>query len=335
MLSSSLVLAQSKEKSGRIGVLPLPAIGFSPETRTYVGAVALLTYSPVDTLVRSSNAKLEFNYSQNRQSIFIAEWNLFSPHERWFIKGRLGYSLYPDQYFGIGVNSPKDGKTGFESTRQIAELSAFLKIRPFWFAGPVLRYIRYSDVKALTNARVYPELRDAEIQGLGVALLVDSRNSLLRPESGRYFFTQFVVHQFHERFQADARTYHRLGKATWANRLYLEQVWGSAPFFDLALYGGDAIVRGFFFGRYRAAQLSTLQTECRLEVYRKWGCTFFGGLGSLGQHPADISSLSLKWNTGIGIRFVVDPKEQTHLRLDYAIGSQGNSGFYISFGEAF
>lgn len=315
--------------------MPLPAIGFSPETRTYIGAVALLTYSPFDTIVRSSNAKLEFNYSQNRQSIFVAEWNIFTSQERWFIKGRLGYSLYPDQYFGIGINSPKDSKTGFESTRQIAELSAFLKVRPFWFAGPVLRYTRYADVKALANTRVYPELKDAEIKGLGIALLVDSRNSLLRPESGRYFFTQFVVHQFHERYQADARMYHRLGKATWANRLYLEQVWGAAPFFDLALYGGDAIARGFFYGRYRTSAFSTLQSEYRAGIYRKWGFTCFAGLGNLDNRVDQFRQQGLKWNAGLGLRFQVDPAERTNLRLDYAVGSQGSSGFYISFGEVF
>jgi hypothetical protein len=44
---------------------------------------------------------------------------------------------------------------------------------------------------------------------------------------------------------------------------------------------------------------------------------------------------SLKPNAGIGLRFLVDKNEDTHLRIDYAIGVERQSGLYISFGESF
>ena len=50
----------------RISVLPVPAFGYSPETKAYVGVVGLFTLRPADTLSRSSNAELEFNATMNR-----------------------------------------------------------------------------------------------------------------------------------------------------------------------------------------------------------------------------------------------------------------------------
>lgn len=32
---------------------------------------------------------------------------------------------------------------------------------------------------------------------------------------------------------------------------------------------------------------------------------------------------------------IIDKNERTNLRIDYAIGVQNQSGFYISFGESF
>jgi hypothetical protein len=48
-----------------------------------------------------------------------------------------------------------------------------------------------------------------------------------------------------------------------------------------------------------------------------------------------IENESFKPNAGFGFRFLVDKKENTNLRIDYAVGAQNQSGFYISFGESF
>jgi hypothetical protein len=42
-----------------------------------------------------------------------------------------------------------------------------------------------------------------------------------------------------------------------------------------------------------------------------------------------------KYNYGGGIRFLMDKEEHTNLRLDYAVGQDGNKGFYVVFGESF
>lgn len=49
----------------------------------------------------------------------------------------------------------------------------------------------------------------------------------------------------------------------------------------------------------------------------------------------NINNDSFKLNAGTGLRLLVDKNEGTNLRIDYAIGAQNQSGFYISFGESF
>ena len=73
------------KKDRKIKVLPVPAFGYSPETRAYVGAVALFTLDLYkDSLTRTSNAKVEFNYTWNKQSILEAQWSYFFKEEKWF-----------------------------------------------------------------------------------------------------------------------------------------------------------------------------------------------------------------------------------------------------------
>lgn len=57
----NVVKSQDKKK---VTVLPVPVIGYTPETNIYFGAVTLFTINNVhDSLTRTSNAKIEFNYT--------------------------------------------------------------------------------------------------------------------------------------------------------------------------------------------------------------------------------------------------------------------------------
>jgi hypothetical protein len=63
--------------------------------------------------------------------------------------------------------------------------------------------------------------------------------------------------------------------------------------------------------------------------------TAFGGLSNIYHNAQDFNIDHTKYNYGFGFRFLVDKKERTNLRMDYAIGKDGNNGFYVSFGESF
>jgi len=334
-LFSGFVAGQDSTK--KIKLLPVPTIGYSPETKTYIGAVTLFTIDLYkDSLTRTSNAKFEFNYTWNKQLILETEWNYFFKEEKWFTKGRIHYSEYPDYYYGIGSNTPESNKLLFNSNRFVFEANILRNLGGKLFIGPNLRFINYSNV-SYSSDLIYPELADQSTFGVGITLLRDSRNSLLTPTKGFYFNFNTGYNFSKSDYLAttlDIRYYKTWAdKYTWASRMINDFRFGKVPFYDYSFLGGDKFVRGYNYGRYRDKNLSSIQTEFRLPLVWKFGIATFGGISNLFANNFKINDS--KYNCGLGLRFLVDKHDKTNLRLDYAVGNDGNSGFYISFGESF
>ncbi len=334
-LFSGFVAGQDSTK--KIKLLPVPTIGYSPETKTYIGAVTLFTIDLYkDSLTRTSNAKFEFNYTWNKQLILESEWNYFFKDEKWFTKGRIHYSEYPDYYYGIGSNTPESNKLLFNSDRFVFEANILRNLSGKLFIGPNLRFINYSNVN-YSGDLIYPELADQSTFGVGITLLRDSRNSLLTPTKGFYFNFNTGYNFSKSDYVAttlDIRYYKTWAdKYTWASRMINDFRFGKVPFYDYSFLGGDKFVRGYNYGRYRDKNLSSIQTEFRLPLVWKFGIATFGGISNLFANNFKINDS--KYNYGLGLRFLVDKHDKTNLRLDYAVGNNGNSGFYISFGESF
>ena len=91
----------------------------------------------------------------------------------------------------------------------------------------------------------------------------------------------------------------------------------------------------YFYGRFRDNNLLILQTEFRSQIYRRFGYAIFGGISEVSSSLSGFTVNNVKPNYGVGLRFLIDRKEKINLRLDYGIGIDGQSGFYISFGESF
>ena len=324
----------------KIKILPVPAFGYSPETKTYLGAVTLFTINMYrDSITRTSNAKLEFNYSWNKQIILESEWNYLFRQEKWFTKGKIHFSKYPDLYYGIGPETPESNKLFFDSRRFILEASLLKNIGYKLFTGINLKYTDYSKVEAENNELIYPELIAASTFGIGYSLLKDTRNNLLTPTKGLYSYLNTTWHfakSNYLKFTFDLRYYKTWKeKFTLANRFINDVNTGNPPFYDRALLGGDKFVRGYYLGRYHDNNLSSLQSEFRFPAFWKIYLATFGGLSNIYSIENKFSIGKTKTNYGFGLRFLVDKTENTFLRLDYAIGQDNNDGFYISFGESF
>ena len=338
----SELLAGDSTKVRKVKVLPVPTIGYSPETSTYVGAVALFTIDLYqDNKTRTSNAKLEFNYTWNRQIITEIQWNYFFREEKWFTRGLIHISQYPDLYFGIGDNTPNENELKFESKRIIAEVDALKRIRGNLFIGLGFRYRNYANLSFYENSNPYSELKDDSNIGFKLLLLKDSRNNILNASHGNYL--DFInAHNFSEEYYSliglDFRKYLEMKyneSHVFAGRFYTSFILGDPPFYDFSLLGGDRYARGYFFGRFRDQHLTTLQAEYRLRLFWRIGLAGFGGLSMVYKDFGSINRNTFKPNGGLGFRFLVDKKENTNLRIDYAIGENGQDGFYITFGESF
>ena len=336
--------SQDSTITRKVGILPVPAFGYSPETKTYVGAVALFTIDLYSDRTRSSNAKVEFNYTWNKQSILETEWNYFFKEEKWFTNGLIHLSKYPDRYYGIGTETHEIDVQQFETNRVKTEISLLRKMKRSYMAGGELRFIDYSNTRLIgdTSPIFYPELTDRKVFGVSFITLIDRRNNLLTPTSGVYL--KFEAEQnfgksSNTRFSFDYRKYFKPFKKLqhtlsirWLNIVSA----GKPAYFDYTLFGGDKVARGYFYGRFRDQNLTTLQAEYRLKMFWRIGFAAFGGASLLFPTiPENWQMSYFKPNAGLGLRFLVDKKENTSLRFDYAIGQNGQNGFYISFGESF
>jgi hypothetical protein len=342
-ISINPTFGQDSLKTKKIKILPVPTIGYSPETKTYFGAVSLFTLNFYqDSLTRTSNASVEFNYTMNKQLIVETDWNYFFRAEAWFTRGVISFSKYPDLYYGIGANTPESNELKFESNRFVFDVDGLNNLWNNLFAGAGIRYINYSNLDFYENSNPYRELKGGDTFGLKLIILNDSRNNILNASAGNYMEIvnsyNFSNVGFYSIVGLDLRKYitpKYNEKHVFAGRLFTSMVLGDPPFYDYSIIGGDQFSRGYFFGRFRDLNMTTLQLEYRLNLFWRLGLAAFGGTSLICDDYTNINSNSFKPNGGLGLRFLVDKAENTNLRIDYAIGAEGQDGFYISFGESF
>jgi hypothetical protein len=335
--------AQDSLKTKKVKILPVPTIGYSPETKTYFGAVALFTLNFYqDSLTRTSNASVELNYTLNKQLILETDWNYLLRAEKWFTRGLIRFSKYPDLYFGVGSDAPEENELQFESNRFVFDVDGLKNLGSNLFAGGGIRYLNYSNLDFYENSNPYSELKEGETFGLKLIILNDSRNSILNASSGNYLEIvnsyNFSSVGFYSIVGIDLRKYitpKYNNKHVLAGRLFTSMGLGYPPFYDYSIMGGDKFSRGYFYGRFRDLNMTTLQLEYRLKLFWRIGMAAFGGSSLICDDFSNITGNSLKPNGGLGLRFLVDKAENTNLRIDYAIGTDGQNGFYISFGESF
>ena len=86
-----------------------------------------------------------------------------------------------------------------------------------------------------------------------------------------------------------------------AGRLYNSVVINTPAFYDYSILGGDRYVRGYFYGRYRDHNLSTVQAELRTPLLWRFGLAFIGGVSALYSDPANLNHV--RPNYGLGLRF--------------------------------
>ena len=81
-----------------------------------------------------------------------------------------------------------------------------------------------------------------------------------------------------------------------------------------------------------------LQAEYRRIIYKKWGAVGFAGTGSIwGNDNEGEEAFERNWlpSIGVGARYMVSLEKRINIRLDYAIGVDGNQGLYFGIMEAF
>lgn len=328
--------------------MAVPTLGSSPETSFYFGAVGLVDFRHrYDSTRRHSPAKLELTYTLNRQFIIGSEWTIADWEKKWILFGRNSWMRFPELFWGVGGNMPKDQEIQYSAYRLELNNSLYRSVGSDLLVGISQQFQQVYDLSVASEyseKEAKPLLSNGHSSGLGLGFLIDSRTNLLNPRPKEKYL-QLVGQRFNKLFGSqfsfwsldfDARYYLGISKKSLLAFQAISQFRSpGAPYRMLALLGGGNTFRGYYQGRYRDHGLFGFQSEFRW-YFSKWvGMTAFSGLGNTFSFQEKERAGELKWSNGLGLRILADPKGNSFLRMDFAYTRQGDFGFYFAFGEAF
>jgi outer membrane protein assembly factor BamA len=338
--------AVKKEKTS--GLAFLPVIFYTPETRWALGGGGLYYFrlTKDKTVSRPSNIAFTAVYTQRKQ--VDVEMNPDIYLKRGFhIQTTLQYSDFPDQFYGIGNTTTDEMEEPFTSKFWKLSIQALKQVGGPYNVG--LQYIfddtRLKEVAdgGILDSGTVTGSSGGTVSGLGYFMTYDSRDSIFYTTSGSFhqlsamaFGTAIGSDFTFSRFSLELRKYFRFShsRSLAFQSTFLFQS-GDPPFWRMGLLGGSNEMRGYYLGRYRDKNMVSLQAEYRwVPVWWRLGLVAFAGLGDVASTLGDFDLGNFKLVYGLGLRFVYDPKQRLHLRLDFGFG-QGTSGVYFTAGEAF
>lgn len=331
-------------------LLIYPIVAYSPETSVELGASVLyVAYAKHDTTNRLSEINGTAFYTINNQFGAIFDHALYSHHNNWFLLGKIKFQSFPLSYYGIGPVTPD---------KKLARVDAF----QFQFKERLLRKVRNNfyigletDIQHLGNVdfvgfdtTLYKKPYGHEGStnfGLGLGFLYDNRHNVLNVRKGFFSELAFIHYpsaigsdyEFTSVF-TDVRWFHPIRQRNvLAIQLAGQFSYGNPPFNQLALIGGESIMRGYYLGRFRDRNLVATQVEYRMLPFwfaKRWGASVFAGTGTVFNSFQTLKADHIVFAGGAGVRFQLFPRKDVWIRLDVAFTNEGN-GIYIFVGEAF
>ena len=334
-------------------LLVYPVVAFSPETSWELGFSSLYVYyanNDINNRLSEINA-FTFLTLKDQYGLWF-DHAIYSDKDKWFFLGRIRYQSFPLFYHGIGPDTPADYLARVEANQLVIKERVLKKVVKNVFVGLEFDYQR------LTNTDfVLPEFGDEFARplgadgssnlGIGIGLVHDDRHNVLNVRKG--IFSELAFLSYNDAWgsnfnfstiYSDTRYYRPMGKNNvFAAQLFGQFNSGDVPFNQLALLGGENIMRGYYFGRYRDNNQIASQVELRflplpLGFTNRLGFSVFGGAGTVFDKFDNFDTNGIVFSGGAGLRVLIFPKKDIWARLDYAVTREGN-GLYIFIGEAF
>lgn len=332
--------------------LVYPTIAYAPETSWEFGLSSVFVfYANRDTTNRLSEINGFTFVTLEKQYGVWFDHALYSQNNNWFSLGRLKFQSFPLLYYGIGANSPDEHIAQVNANLVQIKERVLRKVYKSLYAGLEVDYQQLSSVEFIPYRELLEEYplgsAGSSNLGIGAGILYDNRHNILNVRDG--FFSELAFLNYHHAWGSnhsftsiisDTRIYRPMNKRdVLAFQLLGQFNIGAAPFNQLAMLGGENIMRGYYLGRYRDNNQVAMQAEYRLlplpwSFTRRWGAAFFAGTGTVFNDVHTISRNNFVWSAGAGLRFLLFPKKDIFTRLDLAFTPEG-TGIYIFIGEAF
>jgi outer membrane protein assembly factor BamA len=326
----------------------IPFLYYTPETNVAFGGGGALTFrvGRKKTETRTSSVWAFGTYTLARQFQIVVKPEIYLSRDSFFLSGNLRYERTPQKFFGIGNDMPASAEEPYIPRVVTVELGVKKRFLGHFFAG-----IHYG-FEQMTMEKVEPggQLDEGEIpgsrggllSGFGVSLDWDTRDAVIFPRKGVYL--QFAADTYGAMTGSDFTftslkfDFRKYFPVTAAQVLAVQALFksgsGVVPFQKLAFIGGESLLRGYYRGRYRDKDILALQAEYRVLVWKRIGVAGFAGVADVFPRLAEFRVDRLKYSVGTGLRYMVNKREGTNLRLDMAWGKT-SFGLYFTAQEAF
>lgn len=337
---------------GETSLRVFPSIGYAPETSVEIGLSALLLYNAKgDTNNRQSElGAFAFGTFKGQYGLWL-DHAIYGDQDNWFFLGRARYQRFPLLYYGIGPDPGVTDPGLVDATYILFRERVLKKVAKNFFIGPEVDYqqllntefIQPSDGPPLAAP---PGSEGTRNVGLGAGIVYDSRHNVLNVRNGAfvelsgldYRPTWGSEREFYG-VTLDARGYKALdSRRVLAGQIFMQSFSGNLPFNQMALMGGETIMRGYYNGRYRDRELVAAQVEHRWLPFpfsKRFGGAAFLGAATVAPTFASYDFSKVRLAGGAGLRYLLFPNKDVYMRFDLGITSDGGVGFYIFTGEAF
>lgn len=332
--------------------LVYPSLSFAPETSWEIGLSSLyIYYAKRDTSNRLSEINgFTFVTLENQYGIWF-DHAIYADQSKWFFLGRLRLQSFPLKYYGIGMDSPSEYLSLVDANQILIKERVLRKVGKNLFFGLEIDFQRFSQ----TNFKLAKDIPSFDMPrgssgssnlGFGAGLVYDDRHNVLNVRKG--LFSELAYIKYSPAIStfgfnaviSDTRIYRPVSKNTvFAAQLLGQFNSGDVPFNQLALMGGESLMRGYYTGRFRDNNQIATQAELRflplpLGFTKRIGAVMFGGVATVFPDFDNLNLKKIAWSAGGGLRFLLFPRKDIYTRIDYALTKEG-SGFYFFIGEAF
>jgi hypothetical protein len=336
-------------KSFESNLVPIPVIYYTPETGIAGGATLIYTYQQTGQKRSSQKSSIfpAIIFTQNKQTIFVLRSRHSYGQDEWRHNSVVFHSIYPNKYFGIGDATDVEDVEIYDSTNNRFSFGLSKRIIQHLYLGlrVIYRKTQITEIEdeGLLDREKPVGFEGGREQGVGYFLDFDSADDNFNPTKG--VRAQLSINNYQESYGSTynfkeilfyVRHYMSITESgQLAFAISAQDKVGDIPFTSLAQLGGQRLLRGVFQGRYRDKSLGSLQLEWREKVSAKLGWVVFSSVGHVANEFHRLTTSRAILAFGGGIRFTVNEKANTVIRIDSGLTSEGYGGTYFGIGQAF
>jgi hypothetical protein len=345
------ITAKFEDSSGKANFLIYPTLAFTPETKTEIGLVNLfLFYTKNNRQNRLSEINTFSFYTAEKQYGLWLDHAIYGDGEKWFFLGKGKFQYFPMKYYGIGIGAPEQGYAVVNNSNLQLRERVLRKLKRNFYVGAEFDFQSMYNVSFTKNDPLnytYPRgYQGAKNMGLGMGLVYDNRKNVMNVREGLFAEVAYLNYSSSlgstnafRSTQFDVR-YFRKG-ITPKDVLALQGSAmlnnGDVPFNQMAMLGGESMMRGYYLGRFRDKNMVAAQAEYRFLPFafsKRWGTAAFLSGATVAPTKDKILSSQFKMAGGLGARYLVFKSKDIFVRFDIAFTREGN-GYYFFIGEAF